>query len=216
MIGLWCTAVAAAPPEPPPEPVVIPTAPVPPSAIAEVLSTFGHEPSVADVQRWAAAHTHTSPAEVDRWLRQATRFAALPQTTVEWRLTDGFDQRFDYLGIDGAAVAPGTEALGVIDQASLDQAITYRVRLDWDLGNLVMSSERIRVIGEAQDLAELRAEVLEAVTRLYFERRRLQVERYLDGPGAELRQAVRDELRLEELTARLDGLTGGAFRRALR
>ena len=77
-----------------------------------------------------------------------------------------------------------------------------------------MSSERIRVINEAQDIVKLRDKVLEDVTRLYFDRRRLQVEQLL-SPAGDLRSQLKNELRLQELTANIDALTGGRFSASL-
>lgn len=212
MIPLLLAASWAADPEPPPTSIVLEPPDEP--SVDEVLAAFEHEPSVAEVQEWASRHAQTSPGQIRRWLRQSRSFAALPRATVEWRLADGDDQRFDYFDADGAALRPGAPSFGVIDQATAGRDVTYRLRLDWDLADLVMSSERIRVLDEVQDLVELRAEVLEQVTALYFERRRLQVERTLQGP-VDPHRAVRDELRLRELTARIDALTGGAFSAAM-
>ncbi|MEO0601786.1 MAG: hypothetical protein AAF211_10135, partial [Myxococcota bacterium] len=102
----------------------------------------------------------------------------------------------------------------VIDQASRGRDATYRIRLDRDFADLVMSSERIRVLGEVQDLVALRDEVVAEVTTLYFDRRRLQVERALRGP-ADSPRVIDEALQLQELTARIDALTGGAFSSAL-
>jgi hypothetical protein len=52
--------------------------------------------------------------------------------------------------------------------------------------------------------------VLEEVTRVYFDRRELQVAMLLD-PADTLEGRVALELELQELTARLDALTGGRF-----
>ncbi len=57
---------------------------------------------------------------------------------------------------------------------------------------------------------KLRDRLLTEVTRLYFERRRQQVALLLEPP-AELRARVDAELRLLELTAGIDALTGGRF-----
>ena len=52
--------------------------------------------------------------------------------------------------------------------------------------------------------------VLDEVTRVYFDRRRLQVDQLL-SPSSSLRDQIKHELRLQELTASIDALTGGAF-----
>ncbi|MEN0061792.1 MAG: hypothetical protein AAGA48_06545 [Myxococcota bacterium] len=207
----WLALAWGVPPEPP-MPTVTPAVPEP--SVDEVLASFDREPTVAEVQGWASRHAGTDPARIDQWLRQASRFAALPRTTLEWRFNDGTDQSFNYFDAFGDPLLPGVTPAGIIDQASLDRTASYRIRLDWDLGDLVMSSERIRVLNEAQDLVEFRDELLTEVTRLYFERRRLQVEQRL-RPPVDVGQAAREALRLQELTARLDALTGGAFAAAL-
>ena len=180
------------------------------SGPAEVLAQFSGEPTIRQVHTWANDYAKTSPRRVDRWLRQSVTFATLPQVQVEYRLRDDWDQGFDYLNAEGAELIPSEDPLPVIRDADQGQVQEVKVRLVWDLDKMVMSSERIRVINEAQDIVKLRDKVLTEVTRLYFERRRLQVERLL-APKADPLAQVREELRLLELTANIDALTGGLF-----
>ena len=179
-----------------------------------VLAEFAHEPTIRQVQVWANQHAQTSPHQVQRWLRQSRSFAGLPQVQLEIQLRDDWNQGFDYLNADGAELVPSEEPFAVRTDADQGQVQTLKARLVWDLDKLVMSAERIRVIREAQDVAKLRDDVLSEVTRVYFERRRLQVEGLL-APHGDLAARVRHELRLRELTASLDALTGGAFARSL-
>ncbi|MBX2798103.1 MAG: helix-hairpin-helix domain-containing protein [Myxococcales bacterium] len=176
----------------------------------EVLAQFADEPTIQQVHAWANHYAKSSPRQVDRWLRQSVTFATLPQVTLEWRLRDDWDQGFDYLNVDGAELLPDESPFPVINDAGQGQVQEVRVRLVFDLDKLVMSSERIRVINEAQDIVKLRDKVLAEATRLYFERRRLQAERLL-APKADTLARVQEELRILELTANLDALTGGAF-----
>ena len=62
-------------------------------------------------------------------------------------------------------------------------------------------------------MVELREDIINQVTRLYFERRRLQIEMRASGPDAQ--PVWTYELRIAELTALLDGLTGGGFSRSI-
>lgn len=64
-------------------------------------------------------------------------------------------------------------------------------------------------------MVQLRDDILDEVTRTYFERRRLQLEACL-SPSLELKKKLQDELRMQELTADLDALTGGNFTARLR
>ena len=57
-------------------------------------------------------------------------------------------------------------------------------------------------------MVKLRNEILEEVNELYFERRGLQAELLLDPPS-DPKQRSRNELQIEELTAKIDGYTNG-------
>ncbi|HQM53014.1 MAG TPA: hypothetical protein PLI86_07830, partial [bacterium] len=68
--------------------------------------------------------------------------------------------------------------------------------------------DQVRISDEARDLVELRNDVLEEVTQFYFQRRNLQIDLLL-SPAEELRERLRLELQLQEVTANIDYLTGG-------
>jgi hypothetical protein len=59
-------------------------------------------------------------------------------------------------------------------------------------------------------MVQLRDDILDEITRTYFERRRLQLETCL-SPSLDLKKKLQNELRIQELTADLDALTGGDF-----
>lgn len=176
----------------------------------QVLGQFQGEPTIQQVHAWANEYASTSPLQVQRWLAQSVTFATLPEVTLEYRLQNDYDQGFEYQNADGADPVVGDTPIAVAENADQGQTQYYTVRLNWELDRLIMSSEKIRVINEAQDIVKLRDKVLAEATRLYFERRRLQVDRLL-VPKTDLMARVKDELRLLELIANLDALTGGAF-----
>jgi hypothetical protein len=173
---------------------------VEPWAAREVLDRFEHEPDVRAVQAMAAEYANASPDVVDRWLRASRQAYFLPKLDLEYQ--KGLNASDDYV-YDSAARSTLTDT-------NLDDNDAYQVQLEWRLDKLVMSSERIRVIDQAQDLVKLRDRVLEEVTRLYFDRRELQVAMLLE-PANTLEGRVAAELELQELTAHLDALTGGRF-----
>ena len=178
--------------------------------VDEVLARFAHEPSVEQVQAWAVERVRASDLTLDGWLRSSRGFAALPEFRVEYRFDDGWDQDFSYRALDGFVDSPDDTLFASLEDAGRDQDHSVKLRATWDLDELVMSSERIRVLNEVQDLVKLRNDVLSEVTRVYFERRRLQA-RGVVSAGGSVADRVRDELRVRELTARLDALTGGRF-----
>ncbi len=80
--------------------------------------------------------------------------------------------------------------------------------LQWDLGDTVYHPEEIDVSKEVRELIELRDEVLDEIDQLYFERRRVLLERSL-LPDPNSPEAERLALRARELAAGLDAWTGG-------
>lgn len=177
------------------------------SSVEAVLGEFAHEPSVQDVQYWADEYARTSPEMIRSWNRAARGFAALPRLQVEYYVKNDWDRDFDYVQQGDDLV---TDPQG-IKEAQDDRVL---IRGQWDLSELVMSSDRIRIINESQDAVKLRDKTLSQVTRLYFDRRRHQVEMLLN-PRSSLNGKVEDELRLLELTASIDALTGGQFSRSI-
>src|SRR5439155_21652513 len=91
----------------------------------------------------------------------------------------------------------------------------YDVEVEWHFDEMLMGPTRVQAIRETARLVQLRDDILDEVTKLYFDRRRLQVELLTNPPGDARAKAAKD-LRLEELTANLDGLTGGWFGARLR
>lgn len=175
----------------------------------EVLATFKDEPDVRHVQAMVLEYSKTDPAYVERWLSATKNAALLPQFKVTYDYDDGYGSDFDYI-----VLTDGAEPLEQIDSSNVDVKNGIQLQATWKLDELVMSSERIRMISETQDIVKLRDKVLEEVTRLYFDRRRLQVDMLLNG--GDLKAQLKNQLRLEELTAQLDAYTGGQFSASLK
>ncbi|MDY0000077.1 MAG: hypothetical protein RBU30_02155, partial [Polyangia bacterium] len=170
-----------------------------PEEIARQMRRFDHEPSVDKAQRAAvrlALAGHQLPA---RLLRAAPRAAWLPKV----QLGAGAQQRRDRR-LEEEVGSPSFLRADAANQ------ITYEIKLSWDLPRLIFEPNTLKVVREAQRITELREQVVMQVTRLYFERRRLQIE-ILARPSASAATALGRELRLAELTAILNALTGGLF-----
>jgi hypothetical protein len=86
--------------------------------------------------------------------------------------------------------------------------------LRWDLGSTVYNPDEIDVSKEVRELIELRDEVLDEINQLYFERRRVLLERARLADPTSL-EAERLALRARELGAGLDAWTGGWWSRQL-
>ncbi|MBU2034695.1 MAG: hypothetical protein KKA59_02820, partial [Candidatus Omnitrophica bacterium] len=80
----------------------------------------------------------------------------------------------------------------------------------WDLGELIWNQDQTSIDVRSKLMVQLRDDVLNEITKLYFERIRVKME--LDNVSIEDRKKrFEKELRLQELTAMINGLTGGFF-----
>ncbi|HEY3357308.1 MAG TPA: hypothetical protein VGQ83_28925 [Polyangia bacterium] len=166
------------------------------ATIARLLARFDDEPSVDELCRAAARAARVHPELAASWLRRAGKAASLP--TLRLRLERG-------VGRDTSLAA-----LKEYDQTAIRTGddLVYEVGLTWRLDRLIFDVDELRAGREARQLAKMRHEIQAQVIRLYFERRRLQVEELLDAAD-DLGGALRRALRIRELGAVLDALTGG-------
>jgi hypothetical protein len=96
-----------------------------------------------------------------------------------------------------------------------DDALELQGEVKWKLGDMVFNARETAVVRENRLVARERQRILQTVTQTYFERRRAQVDMLLAPPGDPAASTVA-ELKIAELTAELDGVTGGAFSRMVR
>ena len=82
--------------------------------------------------------------------------------------------------------------------------------LSWDLADIAYEPESIDVLHETREVIELRDDVLDEVTQLYFERRGV-LHQLADRADPWDRESIRLRLRADELAAGIDAWTGGWF-----
>jgi hypothetical protein len=97
-----------------------------------------------------------------------------------------------------------------VTRGASGNAVEVRTTLAWDLPRFVYNPEELDVAR----LASVQRDVISHVTQVYYARRRLQLQ-LLTSKAIEPAKRMAHELRIEELTAVLSGLTGGWFGRAL-
>jgi hypothetical protein len=174
------------------------------SSVESVLAQFDNEPRIQTVHNMAMVYSKSNPQLVESWLNAVQRAYLLPKLNVQYEKELDSSTRYDYNSDD----AGDLEAIADYLQSENDDKVV--VKVEWRLDKLVMSSEQIRIINESQKTVKLREKLLDEVTRLYFDRRRLQVDQLLK-PARSIEDQIENELRLQEMTANLDALTGGAF-----
>lgn len=160
----------------------------------ELARRFDHEPTVAEVLSEALAHHDEGIADPSRAVRRARRSALLPEMRVRARRGRARDADETQTGTN----------LSTDDDAVLEGTLVF------NLPRAVYSGDEAAWSREGRAQAAARVQLVRLVVGLYFERRRLQMERAL---GA---QDVASMVRIAELEALLDGLTGGRFGELLR
>ena len=154
-----------------------------------------NEPTIQQVQEAALRYGEViHPQRIKTLRRNAKLKALLPDVNLDYDKTINYDS-----GVDRYYVGP----------------YDWGLSLSWDVGDLVFS-EQIRLLdSNARLMVQLRDDILNEATRLYYERRKLQTEVMMTPPKNPQENIIR-RLRLEELTANIDALTGGYFSRNLK
>ena len=172
----------------------------PSAEVRRVLDNFRSEPSIREVQKRAASYAAAHPAEVDSWRQRARKAYWLP----ELRVSLGRDQKSDINQTTTSGTGDPRATTGTDDHVEMD------VRIRWELNKLVYAPTEVQLRRETVAASRQRDTLVAEVTKLYFERRRAQVRLLLDE-HLDVEARVKQELKVAELTAYLDGLTGGWF-----
>jgi hypothetical protein len=164
------------------------------------------DPPIEEVHRAAVRHLGLDGSLVEALRRGVERRGWWPLVTV--RAGAGWDhsRSTDH---DEAFLSGDTRRL--VDR-DFDRGDDYDVSLamTWDLGDVAYNPESIDVSREAREVIELRDDVLDEITQLYFERR--AVLSALNAPLAmPTVESQRLNLRADELAAGIDAWTGGWF-----
>lgn len=169
-----------------------------PARIEEALARYRHEPSVGTVVRAALATRALDPARARDAMERARLSGLLPTARAGVRRGQAVDLR--------ALTSNTGDRTNVYTDDDLMIEGSVVLRLD----RLLFAPDEGALLRELRALEEARAELVRAVVALYFERRRLQLERDLVN-----RNDVPTALRILEIEALLDAMTDGAFTRAL-
>lgn len=173
------------------------------SSAQDVPSISKDEPTILELHQAAIRYAEVNPNKITNWRRQAALKALFPEVSV------GYDRDIDSTITSSTSQGKTTYTLGPDDTSyGLD------LSLKWDLGDLIYNDDQTSIDSRSKLMVQLRNDVLEKLNQAYFERKRLQAEllKYQDktSPAYQERQ-----LKIEELTAQIDGLTGGYLSRRI-
>jgi len=181
----------------------------PTAALPAPEARASEEPSVLQVQRAAIRYLDLAPERVRALQRGLRRRGWLPTFELRGAYGGGRRRQRDY---DEAYTYDAPRLfLDRLQERSRDFAVS--TVLAWDLGDLAYHPESIDLSKEAREIIELRDDVLDEVTQLYFERKRALLELESE-PRPPADEAARLRLRADELASGLDAWTGGWWSRA--
>ena len=157
-----------------------------------------HAETAVSLARACVRRAGAQPERARAWLHRIHFAAWLPELRLGAEKDMGTREAID--SQDGARY--GTYSL---DELRLE------ARATWRLERLLFDPEELRASRESVRLAELRQDLALTVVRLYYERRRLQLEHEL-GMDAEAapREAALRAARIDEIAAALEALCGVA------
>ena len=166
------------------------------------------DPPIAALRAAATALVLAEPERAHSLIERA-RFAGwLPELRI---MVDRRFARSESVDLgtpsDGAALAP----VGI----DSNNDVRYQARATWDLSKIIFNPDEIAAQFQALRTADTRREIEALVIRLYFERRRLKAESAA-ADDLDMLPGSKRELRVAEIEAELDALTGGAFTRLAR
>jgi len=163
------------------------------------LSRFQNEPTIKEIQNKAVEYAEVHPEKIKNWRKLATQRALLPK--VSFDVDYGLDETYEiYTSASTSYTVNGPR----------DRSWNVGVSATWDLADLIWNESQTSIDVRSKLMVQLRDDILNEVTRYYFERKRLINELSMNPPKDEKAKAEK-ELKLEELTANIDALTGGYF-----
>ncbi len=155
-------------------------------------AVLSKEPSINEIQRAALRYNEVSPEKIAQWRRRLKYRGLFPSLKLNYDKT--------IYGTAGGATYEGKTFIGPRD---------WGVSFSWDIGDLVWNTYEDDVDTRARLNTQLRLDIIDEINRVYFERIRLKAQ--IEKGSLSKEDLFKQELRLLELTAILDGYTGGYF-----
>ena len=176
-----------------------------PERIQLLQKLFEFEPTIREVQKAAIHYGDLGNGKIKRWQWGSRMRSFIPKVGVGKDFSANTNVDIDRGGTNNPDFF-------IAGPESRREAWNFDVT--WELGDLLYSSAQPSIDSRAKLLVELRESILGEVTRIYFERRRIQTELVFSPPKTP-QEHFELLLQLDELTAQLDALTNGFLSREL-
>ena len=178
-------------------------------AVQRLLQIIKNEPAVKDVQKWTLRYYKLEPERIHSMATAARLKGLVPEIEGSIDTADGTTSNNTKDGL--YPILPQVDTNPNPGQfkeraSGTNKTFTWRVRAVWNLDRLVFNSESLDV----KSLNSLQENLIREVTTMYFARRRLLASLMLSPPQDD-EELFYELMRLDELTATLDALTGAQF-----
>ena len=161
------------------------------------------EPTMREVHRAVMRFGNLSNDKIRRWHRESRLRAFFPSVSVS-----PYVSKHNTIDLDrGGTADPDRYILGPQSVAT-----SWDVNVGWSLSDMIWDTAQTSIDTREKLMVDQRRDFLAEATRIYYERRRLQAEILFSDPESkEVPVSYERQIRLEELTAQIDALTGGWF-----
>lgn len=172
--------------------------PVGQAALEGMLRAYSAEPAVEEVVDAALKAAKHDPERYAAMASRARWRGLLPHVDLGARRGQGIDLRW-------------TPSEDLDAHRTTADDVTLFATLRFDLDRLMFTSEEVSIAREARSARNTEHQLIRAIVRVYFLRRRLMLERDLLGGSS-----IAQQLRIQEAEALLDAFTDGAFQLMLK
>ena len=164
------------------------------------------EPSAKDVVNAAIEYAKLHPDRIKKWMENIRKSAWMPEVRM---LGGGEKGTINSHGRDGE---PGFNSLFLFRESEHTRENDYRLEaeLSWKLEKFFFDEAEIGIDEQRNRQTELREDIANTVTIYYFQRRNLMFKK-LFNPPEDFTELSRLEFQIEEITTKIDTLSGGYF-----
>ncbi|MCB9554984.1 MAG: hypothetical protein H6707_02695 [Deltaproteobacteria bacterium] len=177
----------------------------PPSraALRKLRLQFEHEPSVQEAQQAALRFFKVDPGRVNTYRNGAEWKALMPELQANFNYNRATANRrlIDMIYFENPRFREGKDF-----EDTKNSGYSVGVQAHWSLDRLVFNAETLDV----SSLVGVQEGLLREITSLYFTRRRL-LTIFALNPPQDPGEQITESIRLDEITANIDALTGGWF-----
>jgi photosystem II stability/assembly factor-like uncharacterized protein len=163
------------------------------------------EPSFRELEKMILSYNDAGSEKISRWQKESRLRALVPTFYVSKSLSRGTSIDLDRGGTSDA----DKYILGPDDLTR-----SWNANVSWDLGDLIWSTAQTSIDSRSKLNTELRRDLLAEAARIYHERRRLAMQIVFGTAESDMAH-MENLIRLDELTALLDSMSGGDFSQSL-